>query len=501
MWKDFKWVEKRFGTKFANILKGVKDIAEEGGQEISNHFITSETGEVTFKDLDDNNHVLVTTEALQDEDSPVKELFDESVASVLTQNGLIEVKWQKLKNKRDNGQLIPGSLYCITDYQCTTVQENTRSAGHQFDIVLLALSENKLAEEGWAMEHSTDVYDVTFRDGVTVKCYIYMINETSANVVFTDTLIGADFYSVNVGEIGVDSDLVVDFENKTAVADFESYNLDMENLTYNYFQNSNLSAWKVWYCLDNDTDRFAWADDRNYLIATQDSDNIKYYRNASEDIVESGLYAWVGFFDGSDVCIYTKVETPNTGDKLYDDIGDETGTNIKLVSNDGRGVIYRLIDEWNNDVAYDFKNIQFVRKLDGGQIDEQGTDTYCYTFTLYDLGNEEYKDASIFAIDYVNDEEGITPCYNNSINSISAYNSPIDYTNKYSYALPCIIFLSSVESGSYGWGAHDNKLFDVHASAFEGNCSRNIVFGGGRDYTDLIDSFVCYAKRASMEFI
>ena len=28
-----------------------------------------------------------------------------------------------------------------------------------------------------------------------------------------------------------------------------------------YFDGSNLSAWKIWYCLDNDTTRFAWAGD------------------------------------------------------------------------------------------------------------------------------------------------------------------------------------------------------------------------------------------------
>ena len=57
-----------------------------------------------------------------------------------------------------------------------------------------------------------------------------------------------------------------------------------------YFVNSNLSAWKIWYCLDNDTKRFSWADTTN-----------------------------------------------------------------------GKGVIYRMIDEFNNDVPYDFKNIQFKR--------------------------------------------------------------------------------------------------------------------------------------------
>ena len=57
-----------------------------------------------------------------------------------------------------------------------------------------------------------------------------------------------------------------------------------------YFANSNLSAWQIWYCLDNATTRFAWADSTN-----------------------------------------------------------------------GKGVIYRMIDEWGNECGYDFKNIMYVR--------------------------------------------------------------------------------------------------------------------------------------------
>lgn len=57
-----------------------------------------------------------------------------------------------------------------------------------------------------------------------------------------------------------------------------------------YFANSNLSAWQIWYCLDNDTTRFTWADSTN-----------------------------------------------------------------------GKGVIYRMIDEWGNECGYDFKNIMYVR--------------------------------------------------------------------------------------------------------------------------------------------
>ena len=63
-----------------------------------------------------------------------------------------------------------------------------------------------------------------------------------------------------------------------------------------YFDNCNVGAWRVWYCLENDEGRFAWAD-------------------------------------------------PN-----------------------GKGVIYRLIDEYGNDVPYDFKGLKFKAFGDDDQV-------------------------------------------------------------------------------------------------------------------------------------
>ena len=73
--------------------------------------------------------------------------------------------------------------------------------------------------------------------------------------------------------------------------------------TKGYFSNSKLAAWQLWYCLDNDTNRFDWADATN-----------------------------------------------------------------------GKGVIYRLIDEYDNDCPYDFKNIQFKRyKVTGVSVGSGGS--------------------------------------------------------------------------------------------------------------------------------
>ena len=125
-----------------------------------------------------------------------------------------EVTCGELKSLRDNGELVTGQLYRITDYVATTAQEGTRSAGHAFDIIVIALSNSELSEKAKAIAHSGDTY----------------------------------------------------------------------------FANCELSAWELKYCLDNDTSRFAWADETN-----------------------------------------------------------------------GKGVIYYMKDEWNNECPYDFKNIQFKR--------------------------------------------------------------------------------------------------------------------------------------------
>lgn len=129
---------------------------------------------------------------------------------------MINVTYNELVALRDNGELKAGMQYRITDYMTTTVQHDTKSAGHQFDVIVTADTENTLNEKARACLHDGDTY-----------------------------------FSEN---------------------------------------NANLEAWQIWYCLDNDYHKFVWAD-------------------AS-----------------------------------------------------GKGVIYRMIDEWNNDCPYDFKNIQFLNK-------------------------------------------------------------------------------------------------------------------------------------------
>lgn len=169
---------------------------------------------------------------------------------------LENVTYAELVELKTNGQLKKGLYYRITDYVTTTngattnSSEPSRSAGHQFDIVIQAISENQLSEICTACLHEGDTY----------------------------------------------------------------------------FASENLSGWQIWYDINNDTSKYAWADDTN-----------------------------------------------------------------------GKGVIYRLIDEKGNDCSYDFKNIQFYRNPSSYtdiKTSLTATDSYYYTFSKY-TSSTEIKDFSL----------------------------------------------------------------------------------------------------------
>ena len=244
---------------------------------------------------------------------------------------IIEITWSELKAKRDAGELTLGQLYRITDYQCTTTESNTRSAGHQFDIIVLALTNNTLSEQAWAALHSGDTY----------------------------------------------------------------------------FANSNLSAWKLWYCLDNDTTRFAWAD--------------------------------------------------NT-------------------SGNGRGVIYKMIDEFNNDVPYDFKNIQFKHPID--------TATYRYYYYTFASENAENNtDYSLSATQKI---------YSNKI---------LPYIDVHKQFINRILFIGNNCCGNtfgndcwknaFGESCFHNTFGDYFKYNIFGNYCRYNIFGNDCTKNILKDSCMC----------
>lgn len=185
-----------------------------------------------------------------------------------------------------------------------------------------------------------------------------------------------------------------------------------------YFANSNLGAWKVWYCLDNDVSRFSWAAEKGILITGDDNitimcpklkhPNIVVYDENQNEISGVELYIAFPYGEAEGVLMYICVdgnvavgENPmymvyyNSNDYPFEvdgvTIPPQSGfadimeiINVTAVSKSdivGKGVIYRLIDEeMNNDIYYDFKNIMF--KSPNGDY---------YYFTMGSTEEEDYS--------------------------------------------------------------------------------------------------------------
>lgn len=98
----------------------------------------------------DANKVITAKQGLNIDVTPTQAQHAVRKDYVDNKPNLIEITWAELKALRDNSKLIPGRFYRITDYKCTTAQADTQSAGHAFDIIVRADSENTLNEEASA---------------------------------------------------------------------------------------------------------------------------------------------------------------------------------------------------------------------------------------------------------------------------------------------------------------------------------------------------------------
>ena len=330
---------------------------------------------------------------------------------------LIQITYNELVELRNNSQLVPGQQYRITDYVTTTTQENTKSVGHAFDVIVMATDNKTLNEVARACLHEGDTY----------------FSEAGAN----------------------------------------------------------LAAWKVWYCLDNDTTRFAWACEK----AISNGDTF-FIRTPKSDVVHNGVqyYAWKSISMDTFVA-FSMSQSPAINETMYDDTFEEDWEVVEMIH--GKGVIYRLIDEWNNDCPYDFKNIQFKRGIytDGeGIAKEEGDEDYevfCYTFSWEDETHLVIKDASIFGNNgsLLNDEGQINGVYGNTIKSYINYTGEFEAPRVAQQFLNNIVFLSTFgyEEGLF-YGCHGNSFGnDCYSNSFGNSCYSN-SFGNSCGYNSFCDS-------------
>ena len=233
---------------------------------------------------------------------------------------------------RDSNGMTPGKFYMITDYECTTRQWGTKSAGRKFGVLVRATSNHTLSEDA-------RIYDD----------------------------VSGGYYSTE----------------------------------------NHCNAWDAKYCLDNDTERFAWAANESYQVSDiesisnpnanttaiqalsvlhsggafvhaqdMDSDGYRYYvlceneNDASTRYVGTMAgtehdYTYVVRLRQSDSVVYgneLKINLYNLTES-YLDTSYFVYLNVRRVNgiNKGKGVIYWMRDEYGNECPYDFKNIMFAR--------------------------------------------------------------------------------------------------------------------------------------------
>ena len=250
--------------------------------------------------------------------------MDESIIQSIL-NAAIEIDYESLKYLRDTSNLVPGTYYRIIDFVTKTAQPNTRSAEHQFDIIVQAVYSNVLSENAYAVKHA--------------------------------------------------------------------------GLSTDYFANSDLSSWKIGYALDN----------------------------------VSSAYGW----------------------------GDNIG---------GKGVIYYMKDEFNNECPYDFKNIQFLRQKNTHNI-------WCYTFSYYYDGPNstlEVVDTSIKGNDGTLTGENRDNTRNVQNNVIKEFRDYVAGVPTAPAFLNSIVFLST-ESYGINYGGCSNNVFgrDCYVNTFGNACNDN----------------------------
>jgi len=249
---------------------------------------------------------------------------------------MTSVTWAELVNLRDNNQLKPGHQYRIIDYVTKVRQVYCKSAEHPFDIIVTANSTNTLDENAKATLHENDqsMYDFSSIDGEV-------------------TIPGG--------------------------------------------RNPHLEQWEIKYCLDNDRNRFGWAESGNPYIIADLGNGKRIYRLDTENVYEN-IYRWdvEGYHTFGEVTdIYTQSETPSAQDSILNYDGSETEFVVSEYKSptQGKGVIYYMKDEFGNSTPYDFKNVMFERYYDSTSHEmESNPDNYGYFYTFNVLvynSNEE----------------------------------------------------------------------------------------------------------------
>ena len=284
------------------------------------------------------------------------------------------------------------------------------------------------------------------------------------------------------------------------------------------FDDAKLNAWKIWYCLDNDTTRFAWASNDDSVTVSDSNSNQITCAYAGTTII-NGITYYLWKDDGSALggdYVATIKRYPEVGDDVHEVSDDKTSIvldnfgRIVNITLPGKGVIYRMIDEFGNDCPYDFKNIQFYRKWDSAlslwstiSSDTDNTARLCYTFSSVGIGSTpEFTDMSLAASNRVHSNVinkyvfGVAQTLNNiCFFGDNCYKNTFGnncYENTFSSNCTYNTFGNHCYSNIFGNDCYSNTFGnDCHSNTFGYHCMYN-SFGEGCKSNELEDG--CYSN-------
>lgn len=369
---------------------------------------------------------------------------------------MIETTYANLVSLRNNSQLIPGQQYRITDYQTIINGDVTyngvtktlyRSAGHQFDIIVTADSENTLNENARAIQHDGDTY----------------------------------------------------------------------------FANSDLSAWKLKYCIDNDTSRFNLAipsgkgviwglEDEHHNYCGYDFKNlqIKIFKVSAHTTNSNYINKYVGRYTlfGGSYAITPTNSTFNESDfkwvytfTVVDDTNWATITDASTIRISG-GYTYSHnycdgIDKnslaVSPNVFINYKNVSKGNTLKGNSVGNFFVGLYCSSLTADYFYRNTFGYEVTTANGYFSNITFGESCNNNMIghgyisNSLgnNCYNNLFgNYCNDNSFDNDCYnnVLKDNVNRISLGNRCRDNQFeAGVVLCSFENGCHSNSIDAGSYD--------------------
>ena len=294
-----------------------------------------------------------------------------------------KVTYSELVDLKNNSQLVPGGIYRISDYVTTTSQENTQSAGHQFDIIVKALSENTLSEDAKAIQNENDGYfdECNLETWELKYC---LDNDTSRfgwatenkTIVVENYRIKPELINGNafIEPFTFDGQILVD------TAEFIYDTDEKGDIIYEWGFETEPNGKDSLYIIKNGVEYENEGmdyNDRYYYRGTINIEGETYDTWEKYEIDQNSYYIYEDIYDGAGgVCFLTK------------QIVEVSGTSEITIC--GKGVIYYMKDDFGNECPYDFKNIKFKRTkqwVDDNNLSESNnelnfseTEKYFYTF-------------------------------------------------------------------------------------------------------------------------